>query len=240
MSSGPLVQPFQSSISLEWPGSDTVPRDSAYAQHFPQHSVGHYQHPVQPVQTGGLGACPFRASRLCRSRLWPLTPPSPLLAVNPWKQPTAAFGPLNTLAFPQLRDRDGRAFVVPAYFVQRSEDRPTKADKAAPETTYETCFKPTLMADADRVAQSRQMTVDMRAELRKSSIPLGAGAAQFHDPGISVHRQQFINRPIDLQWRRERADAMRQHINAPTVSVGKMAPFLETREERERRLGSTR
>lgn len=45
---------------------------------------------------------------------------------------------------------------------------------------------------------------------------------------------------MDIEWRKERAEAMKTQINAPTVSVGRMAPFVETREEREARKGRTK
>jgi len=206
---GPLSKPFESNFKLRWAGSDAIPPQSAYSAQFAPHPVKAYANKTEPIKT-----------------------------VNPYVQPTAAFGPLNAMAFPEIADKGPRPYLVPKYYTQRTADRPTKDTKAAPETTYENCFKEPL--GGDDLVKGKAMQKERRDALRKSTIPLGKGGVMYEDSGQSVYRGFFVEKPMDLKWRQERAEVMRAQVNAPTVSVGRMAPIVESRDEREARQGITR
>lgn len=159
----------------------------------------------------------------------------PAKTVNPYVQPGAAYGPLNEMAFPELAEAHRTLHAVPGYFVSRKADLPTKETKVGLESTYERRFlEPQGKTPAD-VAEEKQVQRERMVALRTSRVPLGVNGIQYKDRGTAVSHDFYVPKPINTQWREERIAAIKAEVNAPTITAGRMAPFLETREDRLRR-----
>jgi len=202
---------FKSQFTTAWPGGDARKKESAYERTIGvTRGPAHYRNPQAAVKT-----------------------------VDPYRQPTAAFGPLNTDAFPQCRLPAGASFVVPAYFCRRRGDNPTKATKGRTETTHERGFQPPSALDDGAVARGRVRQREAAALLKKSTLPLGSerqlNALDTFAKG-SRYTADFggaADREMDTEWRRERGEALRAFVFAPTASGLRLAPTSPETRRRE-------